>query len=160
MSIAGVIAIVATIVSLGLTQVLSYQPASSPSVASITIPPGSSSITGGQGTFAPQVAKVVIGVNNTVSWTNRDSQTTFIKADNDKVDPAFFKATTLPESVVTTVNGGIESKSSDIGALNLPNVLKPGESFQYTFTVPGEYGYHGKPWQRGTVIVLAAEGTK
>jgi plastocyanin len=160
LSVVGAVVVAATIVSLGLSQAMSLQSPRSPNVASITIPEGSSSKFNGEGTFTPQVATVVIGVNNTVSWTNRDSETTFIEADNDKVDPAFFKATQIPESVITSANGTIEGKSSDVGALNLPNVLRPGGSFEYTFTIPGEYGYHGKPWQRGSVIVLPAEATK
>lgn len=34
------------------------------------------------------------------------------------------------------------------------NLMDTGDSFLYTFTTPGEIGYHGKPWLRGTVIVL------
>lgn len=161
MSIVGVAAIAAIAIAFGVSQASSLAVQRAPAVASVTIPQGSSMMVDGQKeTFVPQVITVVVGVNNTVRWTNQDSVTAFIEADNDRMDPAFFKATTLPESVVTSADGQMTSATSDIGNLQLPNVLQPGESFEYTFTIPGEYGYHGKPWQRGTVIVLPAEAAK
>jgi hypothetical protein len=79
--------------------------------------------------FQPQTVKVVIGVNNTVRWVNNDIFPAMIEADN-KNDPLFY---TLTEDF---------------------KLIKVGESFEFTFTKPGEFGYHGKPWQRGSVIVL------
>lgn len=52
-----------------------------------------------------------------------------IIAADDQSDPAFYEATK--------------------GSVLLP----PGEAYEFTFTRPGEYGHHGKPWQQGTVIV-------
>ena len=43
-------------------------------------------------TFEPKVTKVVIGVNNTVRWVNKDTVPTWIEADNN-ADPNFYNAT-------------------------------------------------------------------
>jgi plastocyanin len=80
-------------------------------------------------TFEPQVVRVILGVNNTVVWINEDRVSTWIEADNDN-DPVFFKETSNP------------------------SLLSRGDAIQYTFTKVGEYGFHGKPHQRGTVVVL------
>ncbi len=65
---------------------------------------------------------------STIRWHNKDTVSAMIEADNDS-DPDFYKAT----------KGGI--------------MIKPGESFDYKFTKAGEFGYHGKPWQKGAVVV-------
>lgn len=33
-------------------------------------------------------------------------------------------------------------------------LIQPGQSWSHTFTKAGIYSYHGKPWMKGTVIVL------
>ena len=78
--------------------------------------------------FEPQTVMVVVGGNNTVRWVNNDVFPAIIVADNDN-DPLFYAMT------------------KDF------KLVKVGESFEFTFTKPGEFGYHGKPWQRGKVIV-------
>lgn len=115
------------------------QPVKSPVVAKIELPEGSWEIESGKN-FEPRVITVVLGVNNTVQWVNSDFGLTFIEADNES-DPAFYAVTEIKQ----------DARLTDV---SLPNVLKTGESFEYTFTTPGEFGYHGKPWQRGTVVVL------
>lgn len=87
--------------------------------------------------FEPQIITVVIGINNTVRWINQDSVPSSVMADSD---PDFINATTAPSGNPTE-----------------ESFLLPGESFQYTFTKPGEYGYHSvpHPYMKGTVIVLA-----
>ena len=87
---------------------------------------------GNDATFVPRVMKVVIGVNNTVRWENNDTVPTWLTADNES-DPDFFNAT----------KDGIP--------------LFPDKAYEYTFTKVGEFGFHGKPWQRGTVIVLPSQ---
>jgi plastocyanin len=81
--------------------------------------------------FEPNSIKVMIGVNNTVRWVNQDDAGALIAADNES-DPAFFNAT---KDFV---------------------FILPNKTFDYTFTKAGEFGYHGKPWQRGTVVVLSS----
>jgi plastocyanin len=70
-----------------------------------------------------------------VRWVNYDSTYHYIEADND-TDLNFYRETTYanPEA-------------------NRRNLMDTGDSFLYTFTTPGEIGYHGKPHLRGTVIV-------
>jgi plastocyanin len=97
----------------------------------VTISEGSSLASSGK-TFEPQVIKVVIGVNNTVRWINQDSVAHWIEPDDDK-DPGFIAATNPSDPV---------------------SFIQPNEYLEYTFTKAGEYGYHGKPWMRGTIIVL------
>ncbi len=106
-------------------------------VSDVVIPEGASNPNSGK-TFEPQTIKVVIGVNNTVRWTNNDIVPHWIEADDDK-DPDFFRETTF-------------GASSFIGERH--SYLNPGEAFEYTFTKPGEFGYHGQPWESGTVIVV------
>lgn len=83
----------------------------------------------GNPAFEPNPIKVMIGVNNTVRWVNQDDAWAWIAADNES-DPAFYNAT--KDSVF----------------------ILPNKTFDYTFTKAGEFGYHGKPWQRATVVVL------
>jgi plastocyanin len=97
-------------------------------VSIVIIPEGASNPNSGKD-FEPQVVKVVVGANNTVRWVNHDVTPNWIEADSDD-DPDFAAAT------------------SDF------RFILPGESFEYTFTKAGEFGYHGRPYQRGTVIVL------
>lgn len=106
-----------------------------PRLVRISIPEGASLPNTGK-TYEPQVVKVIIGYNNTVRWVNNDSTLHYIEADND-TDLKFYRETTYANP---------EASSR--------NLMDTGDSFLYTFTTPGEIGYHGKPWLRGTVIVL------
>lgn len=106
----------------------------------IIIPEGLSDASSGK-TFQPEVIKLVIGVNNTVRWINQDTVAHRITADIDD-DPDFQAA--APYFPTT----------KPIGELHMSNTLQRGESFEYTFNKPGEFGYHSKPWARGKVIVL------
>lgn len=90
--------------------------------------------------YTPQNITVVIGVNNTVTWTNMDSAFHTVTAATG--DPATFDSGCL--------NGiGAPCTGSSIGS-----------AFTYTFTIPGTYIYHCDyhPWMRGVVIVLAGSG--
>ncbi len=94
----------------------------------ITILPGSQN-PGTLITFSPQNVTVIIGHNNTVEWTNND---------------------TAPHTVTsTTIPVGAASYNSGL--------LSPGQTFVYTFLVPGTYDYictiHS--WMHGTVTVEA-----
>jgi plastocyanin len=83
--------------------------------------------------FQPADITLVVGVNNSVTWTNQDS--------------------TDHTVTFTAVPGGVtaSSMSSDV---------PPGTSFgPITFTVPGTYQYHCQfhpGWMRGTIVVKAA----
>lgn len=100
-------------------------------VSVVVIPEGSDSPSSSAKNFEPSTIKVVIGTNNTVRWTNQDSVLALIAADNES-DPGFYNAT---KNFV---------------------LIEPNKTFEYTFTKAGEFGYHGRPWQRGAVIVAFA----
>ena len=79
--------------------------------------------------FSPVVVKLVIGVNNTVTWVNRD-------VTNHTVD-----ATQVPQGAARFSSGG---------------PLLPGQSFTVTFTVPGDYEYQcdlHPQWMMGAIVV-------
>jgi plastocyanin len=111
-----------------------YVPPSTPvvveqGVASILMPPGvgaSSSLN-----FSPANATVVIGVNNTIVWTNQD---------------------TASHTVVSkTVPSGAQPFQS--------GVLAKGETFNVTLTVPGVYTYFCSIhplWMKATIVVKGA----
>lgn len=103
-------------------------------VAIVIIPEGSSIPDSEHNNFEPAVITVVIGVNNTVRWINEDSTFHNFSAD-DRSDPDFWNTTYYRP------------------------LLAPGDRFEFTFTKPGEHGYHGEPHphMRGTVIVLESE---
>ena len=86
-------------------------------------------------TFSPATVTVVIGINNTIVWTNQD--TAVHNVDFQSAPSGF----TIPASWSP-----------------LPN-LKNGQSTNpITLTVPGTYtyvcDYHN--WMKGTIIVKAA----
>lgn len=84
--------------------------------------------------FDPSVLVLVIGVNNSVTWTNMD--------------------TTDHTATFTIVPAGVTASS--ISATDIP----PGTSFgPITFTVAGNYSYHCQfhpGWMRGMIIVKSA----
>jgi plastocyanin len=126
-----------------------YSPKTSSSTLNITIsqvaiPKGASSQSEMKN-FEPSTITVIIGVNNTVRWTNYDRVSSSVVADNATEDPDFAAAaaqfpTELPAPGVT-----------------IKNWLPPGQSFEFTFNRPGEIHYHSEPhpWLRGTVKVLS-----
>jgi plastocyanin len=88
--------------------------------------PGGAQLTIAGFAFYPSVATVVIGVNNTVTWTNKD----------------------FADHTVTSITPGLFN-SNDLG---------DGQSWNYTFTTPGNYSYYcsNHPWMLGNVVVLSA----
>lgn len=107
-----------------------------PRVVTVVIPEGASSPTSEHNNFEPSEITVVIGVNNTVRWINKDTVPSTVRA-NSNDDPDFAKATQ-------------EKRNSD------RPLLSPNDTFQFTFTKEGRFGYHSEPhpWKHGTVIVL------
>jgi plastocyanin len=86
--------------------------------------------------FLPENITVVIGVNNTVTWTNNDTAGAAPGTDHTVV------SLSVPPAA-TPFNSGI---------------IAPGAVFTQTFTVPGTYEYHCSlhSWMTGSVVVLAA----
>lgn len=80
--------------------------------------------------YSPGVVTVVLGVNNTVRWVNQADTANTIVPD------------------MPLVQNGI-SFGSD-------GVIKPDQTYTFTFTEPGTFAYHTEPhpWMKGTVIVL------
>ena len=83
-------------------------------------------------TFIPEKTRAALNHNEkccgVIKWVNNDTVPALLRADDDS-DLSFYLATQ-----------------------NL--IIKPGESFEHTFTKPGEYGFHSRPWQHGTVEIL------
>jgi len=79
--------------------------------------------------FAPDNITVVIGVNNTVTWSNDDTRA-----------PHTVHVSSVPAGALPLSSGN----------------MKPGDTYTYTFTVPGTYqyfcDYHS--WMTGTVKVV------
>jgi plastocyanin len=99
--------------------------------AAVSIPSGASNPSNPPG-YAPDKITVVIGVNNTVTWTNDD---------------------TAPHTVTST---SVPTGASSFDSGNLP----AGQTFTYNFTMPGTYQYHCSyhSWMTGTVVVVAGSG--
>lgn len=87
--------------------------------------------------YDPLTITVVIGVNNTVVWTNDD--VAFHTATEVSGPTPSFNSQCLDGSGATCPSGGGTN------------------TFQYTFTTPGTYTYQCQyhPWMLGKVIVLA-----
>jgi len=105
--------------------------------ANVTIFAGASSepanyTTGELYGFSPPTVTVVIGVNNTVFWTNTDA---------------------APHTVTSDTGDSVSFDSGTSGPL-----ITQGGTFQFTFTTPGTYAYHCTfhSWMHGRVIVLAS----
>lgn len=77
--------------------------------------------------YSPSAVTLVIGVNNTVTWTNND----------------------VTIHTVTSFSVPTGAKSFNSGTLS------PGSTFTYAFTVAGTYRYGCEihPWMQGTIIV-------
>jgi plastocyanin len=105
--------------------------ASAASTTMVTIPPGSSVGQSAFPAYSPANMTVVIGVNNTVTWTNNDT------------------------AIHTVYSTSVPATAS---AFQSP-LINPGSTYTYTFTVPGVYQYHCNLhplWMQGSVTVKAA----
>ncbi len=98
--------------------------------AAVTIPKGTGAGPSAAPGYSPDTITVVIGINNTVTWTNND-----------------------------TVDHTVASSSVPAGAANFTSpMIAPAGTYTYTFTVSGTYSYYCTlhAWMTGTVIVKAA----
>jgi plastocyanin len=112
----------------GLTMALPL--ANAQSAVVVSMPNGSGLPAGGPG-YAPDTVTVVIGVNNTITWTNNDT--------------AHHNVTPGNEPAGATWSAG----SGD---------MAPNAAYSFTFTVPGNYTYTCTyhKWMTGNVVVKAA----
>lgn len=124
----------------GLTLALPLASAqSSPSTVVVSIPSGAGSGQSAAPGYSPDAITVVIGVNNTVMWTNNDT------------NGQGTSHTVVPKSQPS--GGSMPSAGS--------GNISPGAVYSLTFTVPGTYDYHCSyhSWMSGTVIVEAASSS-
>ncbi|HKU33358.1 MAG TPA: hypothetical protein VJR22_05890 [Candidatus Nitrosotalea sp.] len=122
-----------------ITHMQTNQTSQPPSVSNIIIPDGAEDPSSGKN-YEPRYLVVVLGINNTVKWTNESpSAAHTIVADNQD-DPLFWN--------VTRSNNGV--------------LLLPGKSFNFTFTKVGEFQYDTDPhpWMYGWVLVLPQSDEK
>jgi len=114
--------------------------AASPQTTQISIVNGAGTSQSSLG-FSPDAVTVVIGVNNTVTWTNNDNT----------MDAGGY----LPDHILATTSDGFASPLFTSPAMN------PGDTFTFTFTTAGTVAYHCNvhPWMKGTVIVKGAGTT-
>lgn len=101
-----------------------------PSPVNVVMPSGFDDPYSGK-TFEPSSIKVVIGINNTVHWKNNSLSAETILSDGFK-------------------------ESNSFGEIFGGSTLMPGDTYEFTFTNSGTFGYHGQvnSWNHGKVIVL------
>ena len=82
-------------------------------------------------TYDPSSISVVIGINNTIRWTNKASSSDTLTSDGFK-------------------------ESNSFGEIFGGSTMGPGDTYEITFTKAGTFGYHGVPhsWNKGKVTVL------
>jgi len=97
--------------------------------------------------FEPTTETVEVGT--TVRWRNTDRGVHTVTAYEDGI----------PEEAAYFATGGFDSEQAakDAWYGGTDGGLDPGEAFEYTFEVPGEYGYYCIPHEAagmvGTVVV-------
>ena len=112
-----------------LGSILATTTTTSPQITKISIPSGAGISRSSQG-FSPSSVTVVIGVNNTVTWTDNDNQ----------MDANGYE----PNHIVAANDNSYASNSLSIG-----------DQFTHTFTASGTFPYHCNihSWMNGVVIV-------
>jgi plastocyanin len=101
----------------------------------VDIAEGASLPTNGQ-FFVPKEARGTIGVSNKVEWTNGDVTGHTVTSDTGYVDK---------------INGDFNSITQ------LGSIIKPGETFDFTFTEVGDYAYHCEPHPHMQGVVKIVE---
>jgi plastocyanin len=121
------IGVVVVVIVAGLAYFFLYN--AGPAIKSVTVvmPNGVGTIQNLN--FQPPAITVVIGVNNTVVWTNQD-----------------------------TTSHTVLNATAPIGFGSGTSLITNGQSFSFTFTTPGTYNYFCNihpTWMKGTVTVKA-----
>jgi plastocyanin len=91
--------------------------------------------------FKPQEVRAMLGVSNKIEWTNYDTVSHTVTTDSPQyVDIVNGKFDSLAHPEQTGSNG----------------LIKPGETWSFTFTKVGEFPYHcdPHPYMKGTVTVV------
>jgi len=103
--------------------------ANSTGIVDVTIPLGSSNPDTGKN-YEPSIVTIVLGINNTVRWTQHDEVASTVISNHDYDGYGFVS----------------------------PHLF-PGYNWSHTFTKPGVYEYHSMPhpWKYGKIIVLDNE---
>lgn len=85
--------------------------------------------------FVPKDVLGVIGVSNSIIWTNTDSTSHIVTSNIGYVD---------------IINGKFDS-TDQLGSL-----ISPGKTFEFTFTKVGEYVYHCEPhpYMQGKIEIV------
>jgi plastocyanin len=124
-SFSGALTFIIVVLAIAGALIGAYSPVSTAATSpvAVSIINGAFNPSNAAGHFAPSTITLVVGVNNTVAWTNNDYS--------------------------------IHTITSDTGLFN-SGLLNNGNSWTYTFTSPGTYGYHCEihPFMNGTVIVV------
>jgi plastocyanin len=84
-----------------------------------------------QDNFVPKLINIQLGIDNHIVWTNKD---------------------TTPHTV-TPDDASLKDPYS--GPFGSPGVVKPGESYEFTFTTPLKFSYHCSPhpWMTGSLEI-------
>jgi len=92
--------------------------------------PGSSSPEQ-QDNFVPKLVNIQLGIDNHVVWNNKDATPHTVTPDNASLEDSYS------------------------GPFGSPGVVKPGESYEFTFTEPVKFSYHCSPhpWMTGTLKI-------
>lgn len=84
-----------------------------------------------QDNYMPKLLKIQLGVDNHVVWINKDATPHTVSPDNESLTDSYS------------------------GIFGSPGVVKPNESYEFTFTEPLTFSYHCSPhpWMVGTIDV-------
>ncbi len=84
-----------------------------------------------QDNFEPKLINIQLGIDNHVVWNNKD----------------------ITAHTVTPDDAALKDPYS--GPFGSPGVIKPGESYEFTFTKPVNFSYHCSPhpWMTGTLKI-------
>ena len=87
-----------------------------------------------QDNFVPKLVNIQLGIDNHVIWNNKDTTPHTVTPDDESL------------------------KDPYSGQFGSPGVVKPGESYEFTFTEPVTFSYHCSPhpWMKGTLEITEA----
>lgn len=88
-------------------------------------------VTEGNENYVPNKSETILGFDNHVVWTNNDQ-------------------------TAHTVTPDVPYTDSYSGEFGSPGVIKPGDTYEFLFTEPGEISYHCQPhpWMTGKISIL------